>query len=91
MQQNDSLWREHILKPGHKWLAILNLILAIGYRRLQLLQDTLWTYWNDELFFSRAQILIKSRVTAYQRADLQQVQLEALMALYYTVSMQMTR
>jgi hypothetical protein len=91
LRQYESLWGDCIAKPGNKWLAILNLVLAISCTRLQRIQDETSSYWDDELFFSRAQILIRSRVTTHQHADLQQVQLEALIALYYTVSMQMTR
>ncbi|OKL55556.1 hypothetical protein UA08_09167 [Talaromyces atroroseus] len=71
--------------------VVRNLRLPQVLRRLHLLQGTSAADLDDEVFFSRAQISSESGFTAYQRPDLQQVQVEALMALYFMVSMQMTR
>ncbi|KAJ5981976.1 hypothetical protein N7451_012076 [Penicillium sp. IBT 35674x] len=47
------------VNPGRKWLAIFNLVLAIGY---------------ENIFFARAKSLCSQESILYEHADLQQVQ-----------------
>lgn len=44
-------------RPGQKWLAIFNMTLAIGCRRLQFMQEKLPPGVSHEVFFSRARSL----------------------------------
>ncbi|EED12135.1 conserved hypothetical protein [Talaromyces stipitatus ATCC 10500] len=92
LEQYRSLWGVNANpRPGHKWLAIFNMILAIGCRRLQFLKETLPTDVSHEIFFSRARSLSVNENTTFEHADLQQVQVEALVTLYFMVSMQINR
>lgn len=91
LEQYSALWETTSDRPGQKWLAIFNMILAIGCRQLQCLQEPLPTEVSDEVFFSRARILSVNENMTFEHADLQQVQVEALVALYFMVSMQINR
>ncbi|KAJ5202893.1 hypothetical protein N7449_004972 [Penicillium cf. viridicatum] len=73
-----------------KWLAVLNMVLAIGSRIQRLSQQN--SQSNDaEVFFARAKFLNISENVLYDRADLQQVQAEVLMAFYLLTLSQINR
>lgn len=92
LEQYKSIWRVNgAQKPSQKWLAILNMILAIGCRRLQFMEEKLPPGVSHEIFFSRARSLSVNDTMSFEHADLQQVQVEALMTLYFMVSMQINR
>uniref|UniRef100_A0A093VB51 Putative transcriptional regulatory protein n=1 Tax=Talaromyces marneffei PM1 TaxID=1077442 RepID=A0A093VB51_TALMA len=92
LEQYKSIWGvSGSPRPGQKWLAIFNMILAIGCRRLQFLQERLPTGVSHDLFFSRARCLCVNENMIFEHADLQQVQVEALVTLYFMVSMQINR
>lgn len=91
LDQYKSLWVETSPRPGRKWLAIFNMILAIGCRQLQFVQEPLPDDVNDSLFFARARELSINENMTLEHADLQQVQVEALVTLYFMVSMQINR
>ena len=78
--------------PGGKWLAILNLIFAISARYSHVVRAE-WR--GDErdhlLYFSRARLLSLNGDTIFQHADLQQIQVTALMALYLLCTNQINR
>lgn len=70
------------LKPGSKWLAILNLIFAIAAKYDELTN----TGWNEEedghqVYFSRARILSLEDQLLHHH-DLQQLQVEGLTCFY---------
>lgn len=69
--------------PGNNWLAILNLIFAIGAKYSHLVQAE-WR--GDErdhlLYFTRARMLAMNSDTILGHPDLQQVQVAGLMAFY---------
>jgi hypothetical protein len=92
LEQYKSIWGVNgSSRPGQKWLAIFNMILAIGCRRLQFLQEKVPTGASHEVFFSRARSLSVNENMTFEHADLQQVQVEALVTLYFMVSMQINR
>lgn len=92
LEQYKSIWGGNGgARPGQKWLAIFNMILAIGCRRLQFLQEQLPPGVSHEIFFSRARSLSVNENMIIKHADLQQVQVEALVTLYFLVSMQINR
>ncbi|KAJ5300463.1 sugar transporter [Penicillium atrosanguineum] len=69
-------------KPPRKWLGILNMIFAIGCRYSKLTGFTNAPHGNDLIFLSRAWKLgIQSNVLL-EHTDLQQIQLEFLVAVY---------
>ncbi|KAJ5819106.1 hypothetical protein N7474_004697 [Penicillium riverlandense] len=77
--------------PGRKWLAIFNLILAIGCAFSRLSQQDIHPNGNEDIFFSRARSLSLSQNVLYDHDDLQQVQAEALMAFFLLVVSQINR
>ena len=74
------------LKPGNKWLAILNLIFAVATKQAHL-ADTGWKGNEDDhsLYFNRARAL-SLEGQLFQHADLQQLQVEGLASLYLLAS-----
>lgn len=79
------------IKPGNKWLAILNLVFAIagGYAKL------VGADWQLEMeyhgvYFKRARML-SMRNTLFDHADLQQLQIEGLTAFYLLATGQINR
>lgn len=88
LEQYRSIWGGNSgPRPGQKWLAIFNMILAIGCRRLQFLQEKLLPGTSHETFFSRARSLSLNENMTFEHGGLQQVQVEALVMLYFMVSM----
>lgn len=77
--------------PGRKWLAIFNLILAIGCAFSRLSELDIPVNGDENLFFSRARSLSVSENVLYEHDDLQQVQAEALMAFFLLVVSQINR
>lgn len=78
-------------KPGRKWLAVFNLILAIGCVFSRLCQEGIGHDTNEDLFFARARALSGSENILYDHDDLQQVQAEALTAFFFLVVSQINR
>lgn len=78
--------------PGEKWLAILNLIFAISARYAHIVRAEWRGDDRDHLvYFSRARLLSLNGDTLFQHADLQQIQVTALMALYLLCTNQINR
>lgn len=74
------------LKPGNKWLAILNLIFAIAAKYGQLTNSD-WKEEEDDhqMYFSRARALsLEDQILHHP--DLQQLQVEGLTSLYLIAS-----
>lgn len=70
------------LKPGNKWLAILNLIFAIAAKYGQLTSTDLSEEENDDqVYFSRARTLSLEDQLLHH-PDLQQLQVEGLTCFY---------
>jgi hypothetical protein len=78
--------------PGRKWLAIVNLIFAISARYSHVVRAEWRGDDRDHLiYFSRARLLSLDGETLFQHADLQQIQVTALMALYLLCTNQINR
>ncbi|PYH88298.1 hypothetical protein BO71DRAFT_468670 [Aspergillus ellipticus CBS 707.79] len=70
------------LKPGNKWLAILNMVFALAAKYAYISEADLKLDKNDHYsFFSKARILsMDDRL--FHHSDLQQLQVEGLASLY---------
>ncbi|KAJ6104114.1 hypothetical protein N7523_010434 [Penicillium sp. IBT 18751x] len=69
-------------KPPRKWLGILNMIFAIGCRYSKLMNLSNASRDNDLVFLSRAWKLGMQSNVLLEHTDLQQIQLEFLIAVY---------
>jgi hypothetical protein len=67
------------------------MIFAIASRYFSLTAQELPGSFNDKVFFGRATALGIADDVLYSHADLQQVQLEALIAFYFLASSQINR
>ncbi|KAJ5676703.1 uncharacterized protein N7477_002336 [Penicillium maclennaniae] len=86
VSQFQVFFSQPSLKPGNKWLAILNLIFAIAAKHGQLTE----TDWEDEeddhqSYFARARML-SMEDQLLQHPDLQQLQVEGLACFYMIAS-----
>lgn len=77
--------------PGRRWLAILNMIFAIGSRHCQLIHTLGGGDADDQMYLNRARKLSLNGESLFDHADLQQVQLEALVAFYLMAVGQINR
>ncbi|KIW15354.1 hypothetical protein PV08_05400 [Exophiala spinifera] len=72
-----------IQRPPEKWLAIINMIFAIGARYSHLVKADWQGDERDHLiYFTRARLLTMNSETLFQHPDLQQIQVLALMSFY---------
>ncbi|OQE28612.1 hypothetical protein PENSTE_c003G05810 [Penicillium steckii] len=83
---------ESAAQPGDKWLAILNMIFAIASKHAHLIEAP----WKGEdkdhlLYLTRARILSMNGDILFSHPDLQQVQVEGLIAFYLLSSDQINR
>jgi Fungal specific transcription factor domain len=78
--------------PGERWLAILNMIFAIGAKYSHLIQAEWRGDERDHLiYFSRARLLSLNGHTIFNHPDLQQVQVSGLIAFYLLATSQINR
>lgn len=81
--QYRSFYSTPFLRPGKRWMAILNLIFALATRYSQLVQEGTKDLEVDHLvYFSRAWKLSMSNVALLDHPNLQQVQVEGLTSFY---------
>ncbi|KAL1848181.1 hypothetical protein Plec18167_006178 [Paecilomyces lecythidis] len=79
-------------RPGDRWLAILNVIFAIAAKHAHLIQAPWRGDSRDHLvYFTRARILSLNGDVLFSHPDLQQVQVEGLVAFYLLSSDQINR
>lgn len=90
-QQYQKVFADKHVRPARKWLAILNMIFAIGSRYCSLTGQDIPGSFDDKEFFGRATALGIGDDVLYSHADLQQVQLETLIAFYFLASSQINR
>ncbi|KAJ5288112.1 hypothetical protein N7478_003798 [Penicillium angulare] len=76
--------------PGAKWLAIFNLVLAIGSVFSRLSGENVPDI-DEDILFARAKSLSASENILYQHDDLQQVQIESLIAFFFLAISQINR
>ena len=91
MDQYHHLFPEASIKPGKRWLAIFNMILAIGSRFRQVSQPDVQEDSDEHMFFAQVKSLNISEDVLYDHDDLQLVQAEALMAFYFLALSQINR
>ncbi|KAJ5808196.1 hypothetical protein N7474_009465 [Penicillium riverlandense] len=79
-------------RPGDKWLAILNMIFAISAKHAHLM-DAPWRGDSHDhlVYLTRARILSMNGDVLFSHPDLQQVQVEGLIAFYLLSSDQINR
>lgn len=83
LQQYKSFYANPFVRPGKRWLAIMNLVFAISARYSQILLGSSDEYVGDHLmYFSRAWKLSVSDVALLDHPNLQQVQVEGLTSFY---------
>lgn len=79
-------------RPGDKWMAILNMIFAIASKHAHLTQAPWRGQEKDHLvYLTRARILSMDGNTLFSHPDLQQVQVEGLVAFYLLSTDQINR
>ena len=80
--QFQAFFSNLTLRPGNKWLAILNLVFAIA-ARYAYISEVDWPLMKNDhcLYFSRARVLSMDD-RHFHHPDLQQLQVEGLTALY---------
>jgi len=90
--QYRSFFDQPSRKPGHKWLAILNMIFAIAAKYSHLVQADWRADDRDHLiYFTRARKLSMNGDALFSHPDLQQVQVEGLVAFYFLATGQINR
>ncbi|KAJ5327655.1 hypothetical protein N7452_008045 [Penicillium brevicompactum] len=88
----DSSAQFRGIRPGDKWLAILNTIFAIAARYSDLTNAPWHGTGTDHLMYlARARRLSMSSKDLFSHPDLQQVQVEGLIAFYLLSSNQINR
>ncbi|OJZ81489.1 hypothetical protein ASPFODRAFT_145220 [Aspergillus luchuensis CBS 106.47] len=79
-------------QPPQRWLAILNMIFAIGCRYTKATSGrTDGRDYDDLVYLNRARKLTLSEKVIFEHADLQQIQVEFLVALYFVSMCQINR
>lgn len=89
--QLGRYYAEPFLNPGHKWLAVLNMIFAIASWYCTLVGKVMPDGSEHTVFFLRAKVLSANEAIIYSHPDLQQVQIETLLAFYFLASSQVNR
>jgi hypothetical protein len=88
----DISGRYSAARPSNKWLAILNTIFAIAAKHAHLIRAPWRGDENDHLvYLARARQLSMNGEVLFSHPDLQQVQVEGLIAFYLLASDQINR
>ncbi|KAL1845826.1 hypothetical protein Plec18170_009532 [Paecilomyces lecythidis] len=92
MHQYRLFYSKPSVRPGNKWLAILNLIFALAAKYTTLIEDT-WRGPDSDhfVYFTRACQLSINKAPLLAHPDLQQVQVEGLMSFYFLTIGQVNR
>lgn len=82
--QYKSFYSSPFVRPGKRWMAILNLVFALAARNSELAHENVdGTVHEDHVvYFSRAWKLSMSDVALLDHPNLQQVQVEGLTSFY---------
>jgi hypothetical protein len=91
VSQFNAAFIDTTQQPTQKWLAVLNLVFAIASKYYRLAEPVFGRDVDDHVFLSRAIALTNTRWLAIQHADLHQVQIDLLLAIYYIASGQVNR
>ncbi|KAJ9301169.1 transcriptional regulator family: Fungal Specific TF [Paecilomyces variotii] len=92
MHQYRLFYSKPSVRPGNKWLAILNLIFALAAKYTTLIEET-WRGPDSDhfVYFTRACQLSINKAPLLAHPDLQQVQVEGLMSFYFLTIGQVNR
>lgn len=92
LKQYQAFYDNTNLNPGPRWLAILNLIFALGSRYSSLVQAD-WGGLADEhgVYFSRAWFLGLDANIMWAHAELQRIQITGLASFYLMATHQINR
>jgi Fungal specific transcription factor domain. len=91
ISQYQLFFNQPSVKPGNKWLAILNLIFAIAAKYSHISRAD-WRDNEDDhlLYFARARMLSMND-QLFDHPDLQQIQVEGLASFYLLATDQINR
>ncbi|PYH91081.1 C6 transcription factor [Aspergillus ellipticus CBS 707.79] len=78
-------------KPPQRWLAVLNMIFAIGCRYCRVVNNQTDGDHDDLVYLNRARKLTLGDADVFSHADLQQIQVEFLVAFYFVTMCQINR
>lgn len=83
LKQYKAFYANPNLKTGPRWLAVLNLVFAIGARYSRLIRAE-WRELADdhEVYFARARLLGLDTGGTWRHAELQRIQVHALASFY---------
>lgn len=81
LNQYRSFYSNPSVRPGKRWLAVLNLVFAIATRQACLIDEPQTDHGEHPVYFARAWKLSGSKVLL-DHPDLQQTQVEGLAAFY---------
>ncbi|KAJ5322107.1 uncharacterized protein N7506_011237 [Penicillium brevicompactum] len=81
LNQYRSFYSNPSVRPGKRWLAVLNLVFAIATRHASLTDQPQTDYSEHSVYFARAWKLSGSKILL-DHPDLQQTQVEGLAAFY---------
>ncbi|EED13436.1 C6 transcription factor, putative [Talaromyces stipitatus ATCC 10500] len=88
IRQVNTFYASSFVRPGRRWLAILNLVFATSSRCLHHRMQSNSMVANDDtlVYFSRAWKLGMKANALLDHPDLQQVQIEGLLAIFLLAS-----
>ncbi|KAL4984856.1 fungal-specific transcription factor domain-containing protein [Aspergillus falconensis] len=89
--QFEQAFTSSAAQAPRKWLAVLNLVLALGSRYYQELEPDSGRDVDDRVFLSRALALATTPGLCTSYAGLHQVQIELLLAIYYLATGQVNQ
>ncbi|KAL4750705.1 hypothetical protein BDW72DRAFT_175425 [Aspergillus terricola var. indicus] len=89
--QFEQAYTSSAAQPSRNWLAVLNLILALGSKYYQESEPDSGRDVDDRVYLSRALALATTPAMRTSYAGLQQVQIELLLAIYYLASGQVNQ
>lgn len=89
--QYHRFFQASSIKPGKRWLAVLNMIFAIGSKYRQLVHGSEEALGDDLVYLNRARILSLNGDSLFAHSDLQQVQIEGLVSFYLLAAGQINR
>lgn len=88
-KQCSQLYKGGSLMPGKKWMAVFHLVLAIGARFHRIAHAEALV--DDVALFAKAQSVDIADTILKDKDDLQQVQVQCLLAFYFLVSSQINK
>lgn len=91
LDQYDRFYSGKSINPGRKWLVIFNLVMAISSAFCRLSSQDMRQVPDETTFFTRGKLLNSSESIVFDHDDLQEVQVEALIAFFPLIISQVNR